>query len=78
MAKKTSKLEVIDMRCLCGRCEDRTKETYKLNVSCSRCGWKGIALLRKGDSPDRMHKCPNCECAWVLIFGYDPKFDKKE
>ena len=73
-SKNSAIAELLDLRCFCKRCEERTKETYQLEVLCSNCGWKGIALLRKDDEASRMKECPNCGCSWVLCFGEDPKY----
>lgn len=52
--------ETIDCRCMCEKCETRTKETYRLCVNCSNCGWIGEALIRKGDSFSSAKPCPQC------------------
>jgi hypothetical protein len=67
--------KLLDLRCFCKACEDRTKETYQLEASCSNCGWKGIAVLRKGDRHGVMVDCPHCGTPRVN-FGSDPKFSK--
>lgn len=64
----------LDCRCMCKDCEERTQETYRLKVSCSNCGWKGVALLRRGDSPSWMQECPHCGRN-RLHYGTDPAFD---
>lgn len=58
-SEDTSK-DVIDCRCMCEKCESRTKETYFLGVVCSNCGWAGKALIRKGDSFPPTKECLNC------------------
>lgn len=69
---------ILDLRCFCGLCEERTKETYNLTVSCLNCGWEGIAILRKGDKPSPLFdECPNCGCTSVLKFGKDPNLQTK-
>ena len=67
----------IDLRCFCDKCEERTKETYRLHVRCFNCGWKGEALLRKGDSHGLIDECPHCGTS-RLDYGDDPAFDKEK
>lgn len=76
MNKNNKKRTVLDLRCDCKDCEDRTKETYNLEVSCINCGWKGIAKIRKGDKAPLGEECPNCGRTWQLSYGNDPKFKK--
>ena len=66
----------IDLRCFCYKCEGRTKETYRLHVRCFNCGWKGEAILRKGDRPGPLEECPHCGIA-RLDYGDDPAFDEE-
>jgi len=76
-AKKVSQSassKLLDLRCMCDACENRTQDTYRLFVSCVNCGWNGIAILRKGDRPSTGKECPHCGCSYRLSFGTDPVF----
>lgn len=66
---------MLDLRCHCSHCEERTKEVYHLRVSCTNCGWKGIAILRKGDRAGSFGECPHCDVQ-RLLFGIDPLFEE--
>jgi hypothetical protein len=51
---------VVDRRCMCQRCEHRTKETYTMTGRCSNCGFDQLrGLFRKGDRA-RGGTCPTC------------------
>ena len=54
-------MRIIDHRCFCDKCEERTKEIYYLSAGCYNCGKKWIAKFRKGDKPGIIDECPYCE-----------------
>lgn len=67
----------IDCRCMCEKCESRTRETYRMSVWCT-CGWEGTALLRKGDKPPILKDCPNCGCPSLIFRALQPSIVGRE
>lgn len=78
MDKSKTDIPILDLRCDCKDCKKKTKDIYHLHVKCHNCGWKGVAILRKGEKPPTEHKCPHCECSFTLNYGGDPKFDLED
>lgn len=76
LPQDAKELQELDCRCKCKDCEARTQETYRLSVTCSNCGWSGVALLRKGDRPSWQKECPHCGRN-NLHYGTDPVFAKE-
>lgn len=55
---------VIDGRCFCERCEDRTQDIYRMVGSCRNCGAGPFLILyRAGDKAARKD-CPACGGYW--------------
>jgi hypothetical protein len=72
---------ILDFRCMCSKCEERTKETYKLQLKCSNCNWRGIALIRKGDKFSESRECPSCGVTFSLMaspFEPEPEVERRE
>lgn len=60
---------VIDMRCMCEKCQARTQETYRLAATCTNCRTECVALIRKGDKPTPSKDCPACGVSWQWLFA---------
>ena len=51
------------------------KETYKINVVCKNCGWKGTQEIDKGHTIEvlSVRECPICGCKDLYSLGISKK-----
>ncbi len=50
----------VDGRCFCSRCEERTKNMYRMVGKCWNCGTEPILVLYREGDPAASVDCPVC------------------
>lgn len=64
--QKTSKQHIIDARCCCQNCKNRTEDVYWMEGRCYNCGVKGILILYRAKDKTSEKDCPVCQC-WHTV-----------
>ena len=59
----------IDARCMCQKCEKRSKDIYRMIGSCSNCGSKNLLILFRAGDRACSQDCPVCRC-WGTVGPY--------
>lgn len=60
---------VVDKKCNCDRCQNRTTETYRLRATCLNCFFRFVVEQRKGDRNPLVLECPSCEVSGTMSWS---------
>lgn len=72
--KKVTRKKLPVVRRVCDHPSCKGHPTWRVLVSCSKCHWRGIFVLRKGHDFWTGYECPNCGNSWGLTSHGDPAY----